>query len=252
VSGLQVIKVGGAALADPTWLSRFAVQASDGGCRVIVHGGGPEVSALAQKLGIAVEWNAGRRVTSEAALEVASQVLTGRINKRIVRALRAAGADAIGVSGEDAGLISARVTQEGALGRVGEVVAVRGTLLQTLLALGLLPVISPISLGEDGEALNVNADEIATAVAQAVAADELLFLTDVPAVRGPEGPLSQIAVDEAKRLIASQIATGGMAVKLNAAIAAVAQGVGRVRVGSLDIMNDPQAGTVVRREEMLV
>jgi acetylglutamate kinase len=77
-------------------------------------------------------------------------------------------------------------------------------------------------------------------------------LTDVPAVSGPEGPLSEIGVDEAKRLIASQVATGGMAVKLNAAIAAVAQGVGRVRVGSLDIMNDPQAGTVVRREEMLV
>jgi acetylglutamate kinase len=135
---------------------------------------------------------------------------------------------------------------------VGEVVSVRSTFLQTLLALGLLPVISPISLGEDGEALNVNADEIATAVAQAVAADELLFLTDVPAVRGPAGPLAEIGVDEAKRLIDTQVATGGMAVKLSAAIAAVAQGVGRVRVGSLDIMNDPQAGTVVRREEALV
>ena len=247
-----MIKIGGAALTDPTWLARFASEAGNTGCRVIVHGGGPEVSALSQQLGIEVQWNGGRRVTSEAALDVASQVLTGRINKRIVRALRAAGADALGVSGEDAGLVSARVTQNGALGRVGEVVSVRSTFLQTLLALGLLPVISPISLGEDGEALNVNADEIATAVAQSVAADELLFLTDVPAVRGPEGPLSEIGVDEAKRLIDTQVATGGMAVKLSAAIAAVAQGVGRVRVGSLDIMNDPQAGTVVRREEALV
>jgi acetylglutamate kinase len=252
VSGLQVIKICGAALADPTWLTRFAAAAGDGGCRVIVHGGGPEVSALSQQLGIEVQWNAGRRVTSEAALDVASQVLTGRINKRIVRALRAAGADAIGVSGEDAGLVSARLTQGGALGRVGEVTEVRSTLLQTLLALGLLPVISPISLGDDGAALNVNADEVATAVAQAIAADELLFLTDVAAVRGPNGPLSEIGVEEAKRLIDTQVATGGMAVKLSAAVAAVAQGVGRVRVGSLEIMNDAQAGTVVRREEVLV
>lgn len=247
-----MIKIGGAALTDPTWLNRFAAAAGDGGCRVIVHGGGPEVSALSQQLGIEVQWNGGRRVTSEAALDVASQVLTGRINKRIVRALRAAGADAIGVSGEDAGLVMARMTQGGALGRVGEVTEVRSSLLQTLLALGLMPVISPISLGEDGAALNVNADEVATAIAQSIAADELLFLTDVPAVRGSNGPLASIGVEEAKRLIDTQVATGGMAVKLSAAVAAVAQGVGRVRVGSLEIMNDEQAGTVVRREEVLV
>ena len=131
MSGLQVIKIGGAALTDPTWLARFAAEAGNSGCRVIVHGGGPEVSALSQQLGIEVQWNGGRRVTSEAALDVASQVLTGRINKRIVRALRAAGADAIGVSGEHAGLVSARVTQGGVLGRVGfiSVDAQSGTVL---------------------------------------------------------------------------------------------------------------------------
>ena len=138
MSGLQVIKIGGAALADPTWLTRFAAAPAMRGCRVIVHGGGPgSQRAVAAARSIEVQWHGGRRVTSEAALDVASQVLTGRINKRIVRALRAAGADAIGVSGEDAGLVTARITQGGALGRVGEVDLRCGARsLQTLLAAG--------------------------------------------------------------------------------------------------------------------
>ncbi len=246
---LQVIKIGGAALADSAWLSQFALQARAGGPRVIVHGGGPEVSALSARLGIEVVWNQGRRVTSEAALDVASMVLSGLINKRIVRALGSAGVYAIGLSGEDAMLISAVVAQNGALGRVGEVTSVRTELLLQLMAAGLVPVISPISLAPDGGALNVNADEVATAVAQALRAEELLFLTDVPAVRDGGGDRAVLDVTEARDLVATQVATGGMAVKVTAAVAALEAGVAHVRVGSLAMMNDATAGTLIRREE---
>ena len=246
MTSLQVIKIGGAALADASWLARFAAQASSAQRRIIVHGGGPEVSALSQQLGLQVQWNGGRRVTSDAALDIASMVLTGRINKRIVRALCAAGVPALGVSGEDAGLIQARVTQGGALGHVGEVVSVRSDLLIQWLAGGLVPVISPISVTSEFEALNVNADEVATAVANAVNADEFLFLTDVPAVRDAQSARSALDTVEAQELITAQIATGGMSVKLAAAIAALHAGVQRVRVGSLEMLNDAQAGTLIR------
>ena len=247
--GLQVVKVGGAALTDAAWLGEFARHAADGVRRVIVHGGGPEVSALSQKLGLEVQWNGGRRITSEAALDVATMVLTGRINKRIVRALQMAGVDAVGLSGEDGRLLQAKVGHNGALGRVGEIVKVRADLIEQLLSIGLTPVISPISLGTDGGALNVNADEAATAVANALNAAEMLYLTDVSAVRDAKGNRESLDVKEAAELIATQIATGGMAVKLGAAISAVSAGVKRVRVGALEMMNDTQAGTDIRREE---
>lgn len=247
---MQVIKIGGAALSDPAWLTQFAQQAAGDNHRVIVHGGGPEISALSQQLGIAVEWHNGRRITTPAALDVTAMVLTGRINKRIVRALCATGLDAMGISGEDAGLIRARVGHGGALGRVGEVTEVRAEIIRAMITLGVLPVISPISLGDDGGALNVNADEAAVAVARALCAKELLFLTDVPAVRDAQGNRAELSTAEARRLIDDQVATGGMAVKLGAAIVAVESGVGRVRVGGLEMMNDQQAGTEIRREEV--
>jgi acetylglutamate kinase len=251
VSGLQVVKIGGAALTDPQWLDGFAQRARHPARRVIVHGGGPEVSALSTRLGIEVTWHEGRRVTSEAALDVAAMVLTGRINKRIVRVLNQAGVEALGLSGEDAGLLRARRANEGALGEVGEIVQVRGPLIESLLAHGLVPVISPISAGPAGRALNVNADEVATAVATAMGAHELLFLTDVAAVRDESGARTELGSEEARQLIANGIASGGMAVKLSAALAALEAGVTRVRVGPLDMLNDATAGTLIRREEVL-
>lgn len=245
---IQVVKIGGAALTDAAWLGAFAAHARDGLARVIVHGGGPEVSALSTTLGIQVEWVGGRRVTSEAALDAARMVLSGSINKRIVATLRDVGVDAVGLSGEDAGLVEGRVTQGGALGRVGEVHAVRAELLGRLLGAGLCPVVSPISRDVDGGALNINADEVATAVAAAMDATELLFLTDVAAVRDATGDRSELSVAEAESLIETGIANGGMAVKLRAAVHALKSGVGRVRVGPIAMMNDEQAGTVIRLE----
>ena len=249
MTGIQVIKIGGAALADAGWLSRFAHQFKRNATRIIVHGGGPEVSALSQQLGIEVVWAAGRRITSEAALDVASLVLTGRINKRIVRALNLAGVHAIGLSGEDANLMRAQVTQGGAIGRVGEVIEVKSKLLFDLIELGLVPVISPISADANGGALNINADEAATAIANAVGAEELLFLTDVAAVRDETGDCSVLSDVRARELIDEGVATGGMSVKLNAALAAVGAGIARVRVGSLAMMNDSKSGTLLRKQE---
>jgi acetylglutamate kinase len=250
---IQVIKIGGAALADELWLDRFAAAAAvamPGNVRVLVHGGGPEITALAAQLGMATQWHNGRRVTTPEALDVTSMVLNGRINKRIVRTLRAHGVDAFGLSGEDGAVVSGRLTERGALGRVGDVSAVRSELLLQLIAAGLLPVLSPVSLGEDGQALNINADEVATSVAAALPADELLFLTDVEGVRVAGGRAELLSASEAQQLIADEVATGGMAVKLRAAVLALQAGVARVRIGPLEMLWDVNAGTALSTEEI--
>jgi acetylglutamate kinase len=249
----QVIKIGGAALNDEQWLARFAEANAvpiAHAVRVLVHGGGPEITGLAARLGLETEWNNGKRVTSEHALDVTSMVLTGRINKRIVRALRSNGVDAFGLSGEDGGVVIGQLAQEGALGRVGDVVKVRTELLHALLSAGLLPVLSPVSLGEDGAALNINADEVATAVATALQAEELLFLTDVDGVLVAGVRAELLTAANAEQLITSGVATGGMAVKLRAALSALHAGVPRVRVGPLAMLWDAQAGTALTVEEM--
>ena len=249
----QVIKIGGAALNDAQWLERFAAAAAvpvPAMTRVLVHGGGPEITELAAQVGLLTEWHNGRRVTSEPLLDVTSMVLSGRINKRIVRALRAYGVDAFGVSGEDGGLIVGRLAQNGYLGRVGDVVRVRVELLRTLLAAGLLPVLSPVALGEDGGALNINADEVATSIADQLQADELLFLTDVAGVLVNGARAETVSTAAAQQLLANETATGGMAVKLRAAVLALYAGVSRVRIGPLEMLWDANAGTVLTAEEM--
>lgn len=242
-----VVKIGGAALADARWLATFA--SAVGAARtplVIVHGGGPEITALTEKLGIATQWHEGRRVTPPEALDVASMVLSGRVNKKLVAALVAAGVDAIGLSGLDGALLRADVLDGGVLGRVGRVRSVRAELLRALLTAGHTVVLSPISLGDDGDALNVNADDAAAAVAAALGAGELLFVSDVPGVR--EGAEVRATLDpaEAAGFVAAGIATGGMRVKLDAAVRALACGVRSVRIGDHAALHDNRAGTVLR------
>lgn len=247
---LQVIKVGGAALNDATWLDRFADAASQGtNARVIVHGGGPDITSLAAQLDVETSFApSGRRITSIEAMDVTSMVLNGRVNKRIVRSLRARGLDAFGLSGEDGGVIVGALAQNGALGRVGEVISVRSSLLKALLGANMVPVLSPVSIGTDFGALNINADEVATAVAQKMEAAELLFLTDVAGVRNGNVTLDSIGASDAQRLIDSEVATGGMALKLRAAVAALKSGVAKVRVGGLDMLWDGKAGTAINAE----
>jgi len=241
-----VVKVGGAALADAGWLERFAAAlAQVAEPVVIVHGGGPEISAVSNQLGIPVEWQAGKRVTTEAVLGAASMVLNGVVNKRIVAALQQAGVDAVGLSGIDGALVRAEVAADGALGLVGRVVAVRAALLHQLRRDGLVVVLSPISLAADGGSLNVNADEVAAAVAVATGAPELLFLTDVAGVLEGDVVRSALTAAAAESLVAAGVASGGMAVKLGAAVAALEAGVARVRIGDLETLTTSGAGTVL-------
>jgi acetylglutamate kinase len=241
---VRVVKIGGAALADDAWLAAFAAEAARSSARLlIVHGGGPDINDVAGALGLGFTWVDGRRVTSPELLDVVSMVLNGRVNKRIVRALRNAGVDAIGLSGEDGGLIEADIAEGGTIGRVGAVRAVRGDLLGWAEERGLVPVVAPVSAGGDGGALNVNADEAAAAVAVATGADELLFITDVAGVLEDGVVRAELSAAEASSLIENGVATGGMALKLRTALAALETGVKRVRIGNPSALADETAGT---------
>lgn len=245
----RVVKIGGAALADDEWLALFARRVAEAGePTVVVHGGGPDINALSEKLGQTFGWSNGRRVTSPELLDTARLVLSGRLNKRITSALVGAGADAIGLSGEDGGLVRARPVEGGAIGHVGEVESVRAELLEWLMTRRLVPVVSPISRGPDGAGLNVNADEVAGAVAAALAVPELLFITDVAGVLDGGVVRPELSVAEARALIESSAANGGMAVKLNAAMQALAMGVAAVRIGTFATLLDGNAGTRIRQE----
>lgn len=242
--GLAVLKVGGrlveadaGAKALAAAVARSLAAAAPGRGVVVVHGGGAQVSALGRRLGDEAMFRDGQRVTDDATLRLVSMVLSGEVNKRIVRALLAAGVPAAGLSGEDGGTIRATLADGGALGRVGRVEAVEVGLLATLVAAGFVPVVSPVSLAADGGALNVNADLAAVAVAAALGAARLYFLSDVPAVRDGAGvEIVTLAPSEGDRLVASGAAAGGMIPKLAAAREAVAAGIGEVRIGALDAL----------------
>jgi acetylglutamate kinase len=246
---LTVVKVGGSLLRDEGALPEVARLISEvPGRTVVVHGGGPEISLWQERLGIAVEWRDGLRVSTADSVQVASMVLSGWMNKRIVSALMNAGQVALGVSGEDGGLLEARRKEGGCLGDVGEVVAVNQILLRALITAGTTPVISPISRGPAGVPLNVNADEAAIAVAAALSASRLLLISDVPGVLVDGAVVPRITADSAEALMASGAVTGGMTVKLRQALVAAAAGV-EVRVGGGEILCDTRAGTRILRSE---
>jgi acetylglutamate kinase len=245
----RVVKVGGNRAADGGWMREVAEGiASSPRPTVLVHGGGAEVSALQRALGTEPEWREGLRVTTPATFEAVRMVLSGSVNKRWVAALLDAGADALGVSGEDASLLVARVTAGGRLGRTGEVERVRAPLLLTWLAAGLVPVISPVSRGPDG-GLNGNSDNVSAAVAAALAAAELLFVSDVAAVRGGGAAVEALDAEGIEHLLASGEAADGMRPKLRAALAARRAGVAAVRIGGAAMLGEPRAGTRIEHGE---
>jgi acetylglutamate kinase len=243
VSGITVVKVGGHEVDDPAWLERLAgTIASRAGATVVIHGGGKEVSALQRTMGAEPEWRDGLRITTPDTMRAVAMVLSGIVNKRIVSALLTAGADAAGISGEDGALLKARFSHGGALGRTGEIEAVRTELLLGWMESGIVPVVSPVSRGPDGGALNVNADDAAAAVAAALGADELLFVSNVAGVLAEGSLIPAITSDDVEKLIGDGTASGGMAPKLRSA-ARAASAVGRVRIGGLEMLEDTDAGT---------
>jgi acetylglutamate kinase len=249
----RVIKIGGAALADAAWLASFAdAVAAAGSPLVIIHGGGPEITALSDRLAVETRWHEGRRVTPPEAMDVATMVLNGLVNTRVTAALLAAGVDAVGLSGVDGGLLAADLLEGGMLGRVGAVRSVRTGMLRSLLHAGHTVVISPVSLGDDGGPVNVNADDAASAIAAALGAAELVFLTDVPGVRGTSGLCARLDAGEAVELVRSGVAFGGMEVKLNASVRALSAGVPSIRIGDARVLYDGSAGTVVHHALQVV
>lgn len=241
-----VLKIGGNDIDDPDFLAHLAAYAA---CldvpTIIVHGGGKEIGALQTRMGIEPRWVDGLRVTDEETLAVVEMVLCGRVNKRLVRQLVAAGIEAEGLSGADRGLLRACQlhTSHGDLGRVGEVTGVRGDVLSDMLARGITPVIAPLALGDDGEMYNVNADHAAAAIAQAVGAQRIVFLTNVSAVLVDDVPQTAISEGEAQRLIDNGTIFGGMIPKVKTALHAVALGIPQAVITDLTGLQG-QAGTV--------
>lgn len=241
--GVRVVKIGGNELDRREWVSTCARGLAGVAPVVVVHGGGQAVSALSRRLNLPVEKRDGLRVTTPEIAEVVEMVLGGPMNRLLVSALRAAGLDAIGLSGVDGGLLEARAA-EGGLGHVGEIVKVRASLLESLLLAGLTPVVAPVApAAADGVPYNVNADHAAAAVAAAMHADELLFVSDIPGVTIGGVAQPTLAAAEVESMIEGGIATDGMAAKLRAAAQALRAGVRAVRIGDLDMFASATAGT---------
>jgi acetylglutamate kinase len=247
----RVIKVGGRPQLDASLpLVLAAAHRAAPGSLVVVHGGGDEVSTLQRLYGALAEFKGGRRVTSVLDLEIIRMALSGSANKRLTSLLVDNGVSALGLSGEDAGLLSATPLDPAQYGFVGVPAGVNVELLRYLLAGDYLPVLSPVSRCTDsaeGLTLNVNGDDAATAIAIAMEAEELLFVSDVAGVLVNGIPAGLLAPDDARRLIDDGTAQGGMRAKLEAAVAALEGGVERVRISDIAAIEQLDRGTVLTR-----
>ncbi len=257
-----VVKYGGNAMVDPALAASFAddmVLLRAVGIRpVVVHGGGPQIGELLGRLGIESEFRDGLRVTDADTLDVARMVLVGKVNRDIVGAINTHGPLAVGLSGEDGGLITS-VARHPELGFVGDVESVNPTILHQLLAEDLIPVVSTIGGSADGQAYNINADTVAGALAAALEAEKVIYLTDVAGlladVDDPSSLIRTASVNELRAKISNGELTGGMIPKIDAAIQAVERGVpsahlvdGRLaHVVLLELFSDEGVGTMITR-----
>ncbi|PIR39211.1 MAG: acetylglutamate kinase [Alphaproteobacteria bacterium CG11_big_fil_rev_8_21_14_0_20_39_49] len=233
-----VIKYGGSAMGNPELAKTFArdvVMLKQVGINpIIVHGGGPQISSMLEKLKIQSSFIDGLRVTDQATVEIVEMVLSGSINKQIVSEINMAGGMAIGISGKDGGLISARklrrtksdpdsnIEQILDLGFVGEPTDVNPETLVMFEESDIIPVIAPIGRGANGETYNINADSAAGAIASSIAATKLLMLTDVPGILDKNGELiSEITISQAQKLIRNKTISGGMIPKVETCINAL-------------------------------
>ena len=246
----RVIKIGGRPQADPS-LPMLIAQSCEVSPKqtMIVHGGGDEISALQRAFGLTPQFVDGRRVTTDADIDIIRMALSGVANKRMVAALTSCGLNAIGLSGEDAGLIEARPIDVEKLGHVGTPARINVEFLKGLLSAGYVPVISPVSRGVGGTssiALNVNGDDAAAAVAVDVCAQELLLVVDVAGVMHDGAVVPDLDAELAQQMLDEGTATGGMRAKLQAAVLAANAGVPRVRIGNINAVADSTIGTFVR------
>jgi acetylglutamate kinase len=247
----RVIKVGGRPQMDPALPSALAAaHRTAENPLVVVHGGGDEISTLQKMYGAVATFTEGRRVTTALDLEIIRMALSGSANKRLVGSLVGQGVPAIGLSGEDASLLTATPLDPSRYGFVGVPAGVNVALLEQLIGSGYLPVLSPVSRStEAGEpsTLNVNGDDAAAAIAVAMRAEELLLVSDVAGVLVDGVAVSSLVPDDAQRLIDDGIALGGMGAKLRAAMAALDGGVERVRISDIAAIEQLDRGTVLTR-----
>ena len=250
--------------SEATALASFAedvvLMRSVGMLPVVVHGGGPQIGALMARLGKEPVFRDGLRVTDADTLDIARMVLVGKVNRDIVSAINIHGALAVGLSGEDANLIRASARDE-ALGFVGDVDVVDPEILTRLLAQGLIPVVATIGADMAGQSYNINADTVAGAVAEALGATKLIYLTDVTGLRSdPEDPTSLVPVTDAEGLdamVATGAARGGMVPKIQACAHAVRHGVSRAHILDgrvphallLELFSDAGVGTMIVSED---
>ena len=223
---------------------------------VVVHGGGPQIGELMARLGKETEFRNGLRVTDADTLDIARMVLVGKVNRDIVSAINVHGPLAVGMSGEDANLITAAPSHVD-LGFVGSVSVVDPTMLQRLVAEGLIPVVATIGADEAGQAYNINADTVAGALAEALQAEKLIFLTDIEGLRvvadDPTTVIHQASLEVIDEIVRSGGAQGGMMPKVEACARAVRAGVGRAHILDgrvphallLELFTDSGVGTMV-------
>jgi acetylglutamate kinase len=267
-----VIKYGGHAMGDRAAAEDFAedvVLLEQSGIKpIVVHGGGPQIGKMLEKLGIKSEFKGGLRVTDAATVEVVEMVLAGSINKQIVGWIGVEGGKAVGLSGKDGNMVTARKVTRTAidpdsniekvvdLGFVGEPEHVNRAVLDQVLQAELIPVLAPVATGQDGQTYNVNADTFAGAIAGAMTAKRLLLLTDVPGVLDKNKNLiPEMTIEDCRRLIADGTITDGMIPKIETCIYALEKGVEAVVILDgkvphavlLELFTDHGSGTLIRR-----
>lgn len=250
-----VVKIGGNEIDDPEFIDRLGEAVATLTVPVIiVHGGGKEIRELQTQLGVQPQYISGLRVTDVASLDIVKMVLAGRVNKRLVSALLLAGVDAFGMSGVDRACLKAVKLEhpDGDLGLVGRVVEVRTEVFTRLLDDGSVPVLSPICYGPDGSTFNVNADHVAQAVAIALRAELLVFVSNVPGVLREGNLLPQLTAAEVNQLIADQVITDGMIPKVQSATQAVEGGVAAVRITNLAGLKAGTGTTILPTTELTI
>jgi acetylglutamate kinase len=258
-----VVKYGGNALAGTSEHDALALFAEDivlmrlvGMRPVVVHGGGPQISDLMSRLGKQTEFRDGLRVTDAETVDIARMVLIGQVNPQIVSAINVHGDYAVGVSGEDAGLIRAHA-RDPELGFVGDVTRINPAILDGLLGDEFIPVVATIGTDDTGQAYNINADTVAGAIAEAVGAEKLVYLTDIEGLRrdvdDEASIIRQTTADELEKLVADGSIAGGMIPKVESCVRAVRNGVARAHILDgriahvllLEIFTDAGIGTMV-------
>ncbi len=268
---IVVIKLGGHAMGDPELMDRFArdvvLMKQCNVQPVVVHGGGPQINRMLEKLNLGAEFVEGLRVTDEPTVKVVEMVLSGAINGEIVTAINRAGGHAVGLSGKDANLIIAekllrkskdpesQIEKALDIGFVGKPAKVDPSILNSFIGSDFIPVVAPVGAGAKGETFNINADTAAGAIAGALKAERLLLLTDVTGVKNKEGEVvTDLSRADAERLIAEGVISGGMIPKTQTALDAIAEGVGAAVILDgrqphavlLELFTDHGAGTLIK------